>query len=261
MDASAIDLLGRDLYDRERTRTSRRPLTEEYPDFDLAHGYAVQEAYARLRLAEDGRRLVGRKIGATSKAIQELFGISTPDFGQIFDDMVVLSGETIAVDELIVPMVEPEIAFILEHDLQGPGVTAEDVLEAVGAVVACIEIIDSRIEDWQIKLPDTVADNGSSSRCVFGSAPRALGDLDLVKERVVFKRDGEVIAVGTGEAVLGHPAEAAAWLANALAAFDRGLRAGEYVLSGSMTTAARVHPGERYEASFDTLGSVSCQFN
>lgn len=258
-DEATLGSLGRELYLAERNRTPRAPLSDEYDDLNVATAYAIQEAYADLRLA-DGARLVGRKIGATSEAIQELFDIDTPDFGQIFDDMVVPDGGTVRTDELILPRVEPEVAFVLDRPLAGPGVTADDVLAATREVMACLEIIDSRIADWRIRFVDTVADNGSSARCVFGSAPRPVGGLDLAAERVTLLRDGEEVATATGEAVLGHPAASVAWLANALGGLDRRLGAGEYVLSGSMTTASSASAGERYEAVFETLGRVSCRF-
>lgn len=258
-DDPTVTALGRELYEAERDRQARPPLSDEHAGLDVADAYAIQEAYADLRLA-DGARLVGRKIGATSKAIQELFDIDTPDFGQIFDDMVVADGGTLRIDELIEPRVEPEVAFVLARPLAGPGVTADDVLAATREVVPCLEIIDSRIADWRIRFVDTVADNGSSARCVFGSTPRPVDGLDLAAERVTLVRDGEKIATATGEAVLGHPAASVAWLANALGELDRGMGAGEYVLSGSMTSASRVSAGEEYEAVFETLGRVSCRF-
>ena len=258
MDRSTIDALGLELYEAERRQRPRGPLSADHADLSLADAYAIQEAYARRRLAPDNP-LVGRKIGCTSKAIQELFNIDTPDFGQIFADMVVGDGGQIAADELIAPMIEPEVAFVLAADLRGPGVTADDVLAATAAVAPCMEIIDSRIVDWDIKFVDTVADNGSSSRCVFGQQV-ALDGLDLAAEPVVLLCDGVEIATSTGAAALGHPATSVAWLANALSELDRDLRAGEWVLSGSLTSAARASAGQRYEAVFRNLGRVSCEF-
>lgn len=258
MGAGTIATLGRVLFDAERTRRALPPLSDEY-EGSTRDAYAIQEAYARLRMA-DGARLVGRKIGATSKAIQELFNIDTPDFGQIFHDMVVPDGGEIRVGALIAPMVEPEVMFILDQDLRGPGITAGNVLAATRAVVPCMEIIDSRIDDWRIRFFDTVADNGSSARCVFGTTEVPVGDLDLAAERVSLRRNGEEIASASGAAVLGHPATSVAWLANALGELGTALHAGEYLLSGSLTRAERVAPGERYEAVFDHIGAVSCRF-
>jgi 2-keto-4-pentenoate hydratase len=260
MDDAVIEKLGEDLYRREKDRTPRAPLSEEYPDLSVEDAYRIQRRYADLRAGRDGATIVGQKIGATSKAIQELFGIDTPDYGLIFDDMMIPDGGTVSLDELIAPMVEPEIAFRLGTDLRGPGLTAADVLAATTDIVACLEIIDSRIEGWRIGFADTVADNGSSSRCVIGAHPVPLDGRDLVAERVSFRRDGVEFATATGAAVLGHPAASVAWLGNALGGYGQSLKAGEWLLSGSLTTADRARPGARYEAVFSTVGSVSCQF-
>jgi 2-keto-4-pentenoate hydratase len=259
MDDAIVAKLGRELYEAEQDRQVRSPLSDEFAELDVKGAYAVQEAYARLR-RDAGATLVGRKIGCTSKAIQDLFGIDTPDFGQLFDDMCVEDGGAIPAGELIQPMVEPEIAFLLGSSLQGPGVTREDVEAATEAVVPCLEIIDSRIEDWRIAFVDTVADNGSSARYVIGSPERAIDGLDLASVAVSFRHNGRVVGEATGAAVLGHPADSVAWLANALAAFGRGLGAGEYVLSGSMTTAARAAQGDDFEAHFGEFGVVRCRF-
>jgi 2-keto-4-pentenoate hydratase len=258
LDAATIDGLGRILYDAERLRRPRRPLSDEFPELDPASAYAAQEAYAALRLS-DSNPLVGRKIGATSRAIQELFDIDTPDYGQIFADMVVDDGATIAIDELIAPMVEPEVAFRLRTDLAGPGVSADDVQAVTNVVAPCLEIIDSRIVDWRIRFVDTVADNGSSARCVFGREVAA-AELDLAAETVALYHDDELVGAATGAAALGHPCASVAWLANALGGLGRTLRAGEWVLSGSLTSAVRATPGARFRAEFGSIGDVSCAF-
>jgi 2-oxopent-4-enoate hydratase len=258
MDDAMVAALGRQLYELERSATPRSPLSEEFPGLDVEAAYAIQEAYARLRLG-DGTALAGRKIGCTSVAIQQLFNIDTPDFGHLFADMQVEDGGTIESASLIAPMVEPEVAFLLQDELAGPGLTGQDVLAATAAILPCIEIIDSRIEDWRIAFVDTVADNGSSARFVLGSPARHDGH-DLAAIRVTLRKDGAAVASGSGEAVLGHPADSVAWLANALAPFGRSLGAGEYVLSGSMTTAIRAGHGDRFDVVFDGLGSVGCAF-
>jgi 2-keto-4-pentenoate hydratase len=250
--------LAEELFEAERDASPLEPLSARHPELTPRDAYAVQRAYAELRLS-DGARLVGRKIGATSRAIQELFSIDTPDYGHIFDDMVVGDGGDIELDALIQPMVEPELAFILDRELSGPGVTRADVLAATRTVFPCLEVIDSRISDWRIAFVDTVADNGSSARCAFGEGVPFAG-ADLAAVEAVMSRNGEVTGRATGEAVLGHPAEAVAWLANALGELGSGLRAGEYVLSGSFMTAIRAERGDRFEASFSGLGVVSCHF-
>ncbi|TDE09908.1 2-keto-4-pentenoate hydratase [Jiangella asiatica] len=258
MDTATIERLGTEIYRAEREATALRPLSSRHPGLDPAAAYQVQEHYARLRTA-DGARLVGRKIGCTSTAIQELFGIDTPDYGQLFDDMVVGTGVPIPIDRLIAPMVEPEIGFLLAADVRGPDATAAGVLAATDRVVPAVEIIDSRIEDWRIEFVDTVADNGSSARYVLGP-PVPLDGRDLVVEQVVLTGDGTELYRGDGAAVLGHPAAAVAWLANVLAGYDRHLPAGSLVLSGSMTRAAPAVRGRSYQATFTSLGTVSCRF-
>ena len=250
--------LAEELLDAERSARPLQPLSVRHPELTPRDAYAVQQAYAELRVRA-GARLVGRKIGATSRAIQELFSIDTPDYGHIFDDMVVADGGAMELDSLIQPMVEPELAFILDRDVSGPGVTRPDVLDATRTIIPCLEVIDSRIVDWQIAFVDTVADNGSSARCIFGEAVPYAGR-ELAAVAGVMSRNGKVTGRATGEAVLGHPAEAVAWLANALGELGSGLRAGEYVLSGSFMTAIRAERGDRFEGSFSGLGSVSCHF-
>jgi 2-keto-4-pentenoate hydratase len=251
--------LAKRLYLAERNCSPIDPLAREHTDLEPRDAYAIQEAYAELHMA-DGAKLVGRKIGATSKAIQELFSIDVPDYGHIFDDMVVENGGSISRAELIQPMVEPELGFILGEDLRGPGVSRYDVLKRTRAIVPCLEIIDSRITDWNIQFVDTVADNGSSARCVFGDEVE-YDDTDLSLVEAEMRHNREVAGTATGKAVLGHPAEAVAWLANALADFDRYLRADDYILSGSFMAAVRAEAGDTFEVSFTGgFGRVSCRF-
>lgn len=253
-----IAKIAEDILLAERRAVPLEPLSRRHPELTPADAYAIQEEYAALRRSE-GARLVGRKIGCTSKAVQQLFGIDQPDYGQVFDQMLVADGGEIERDSLIEPMAEPEIAFYLRDGLRGPGLSIADVLAATESVAPCIEVIDSRIAGWEIQFVDTVADNGSSSRAIIG-APRPLGDLALDAVEVDFRKNGESIARATGDAVLGHPAAAVAWLANALADYGRSLEPAQAILSGSITTAVRAATGDVFEASFEGLGSVSCRF-
>lgn len=258
VDRSLVEALGRRLLDAEQQARSLAPLSDSH-QLTVADAYAIQQEYARLRTAA-GATLIGHKIGATAKAIQELFDIDTPDYGHLFDDMLVAETQPIPTGELIQPMTECEIAFVLDRDLAGPGISAQDVIDASAAVVPCLEIIDSRIHDWSIRLADTVADNGSSARFVVGP-PVPIDGLDLAAEEVVLERNGEEVGRGAGRDVLGHPAAAAAWLANALGEFGERIVAGEYVLSGSMTAAAPSRPGDRFVARYTNLGTVGCSFS
>jgi len=258
LDGKAIANAARALYDAELSRKPIAPLIETYPGLDLTGAYDIQRHVARTKV-DDGARLVGHKIGATSKVIQEYFGIAQPDFGHLFEDMEEVDGGSISLAALVQPLAEAELAFILAERLAGPGVTRADALAATESVVACIEIIDSRIEGWNIQLPDTVADNGSSGRFVLGGRT-PINDLDLSRTSVSLRKNGKEEATGSGDAVLGHPGEAVAWLANTLGQFGESLAAGSVVLSGSFTSALRCEAGDVFEAVFEDIGSVSCTF-
>ncbi len=211
------------------------------------------------RMLSDGYKITGKKIGLTSKPMQELFGVDVPDYGHLFDCMDV-SGEAIDTDRLIQPKVEGEIAFILERDLAGPEVTVQDVLAATAFVVPALEIVDSRYSNWKIKLADTVADNGSSALYVLGEARVKPAEIRLPEVKMDFYKNGMRIDSGSGSAVLGDPAFCVAWLANKLSAFDVMLRAGEVILSGAITAALIPEKGDRFEAVFPDFGRVSADF-
>jgi len=234
-------------------------LTHRFPGLDLARAYAVQQQLRALRLSA-GERLVGHKIGLTSQAMQRLLGVDEPDFGFLVRSMLLPDGGRVALSELIQPKVEAEVAFVLAADLEGPGVGVQDVLRATAGVVPALEIIDSRIANWELRLPDTVADNASSARVVLGSTLSAVTGLDLRLVGMVLEVNGEVVQTAAGAAVLGHPARAVAWLANRLAEFGEGLRAGAVVLSGALGAAIAPGPGDHFRASFDRLGSVEVSF-
>jgi 2-keto-4-pentenoate hydratase len=254
----SIPRLGQEIYQAELAARAIAPLSSRHAGLDPAAAYAIQAEYARLRTAA-GATLIGRKIGATSEAIQQQLGVATPDYGHLFDDMVLPDGGEVPLGALVAPMVEPEIAFRLRTDLTGPGLTGVDVLAAASTVGPALEIIDSRITDWKITFVDTVADNGSSARAIFGTEQELLPGTDLSGEVVSLTEDGTEVARGPATAVLGHPATSVAWLANALAEFGATLRAGDLVLSGSLTRAVALRPGRQYTATFLRLGSVSCR--
>jgi 2-keto-4-pentenoate hydratase len=235
------------------------PLRARHPDLDVDGAYAIQRALVAGHEAL-GRRVVGRKIGLTSVAIQTQLGIDTPDFGVLLDSHVWPSGTTLSRSgqHMVAPRIEPELAFVLAEDLAGPGVTAADVLAATTSVVPVTEVIDSRVRDWKIGLVDTVADNASCFGAVLGT-PVALADAGALDEVVgTLARDGEVLQEGRGSAVLGHPAEAIAWLANELGGRGDVLPAGEPILAGSFTAAVDLVPGT-YVADFGPLGNVKVE--
>lgn len=243
----------------EQRRAPIAPLSAEEPTLTPVQAYAIQNELFKRRIAA-GERLVGRKIGLTSKAMQQQLGVDQPDYGFLLESMIVPSHGTIAFETLLQPRLEPEIAFWLASDLRGPGVTLEQVLDATRGVSASLEVVDSRIANWRITLVDTIADNASSARVVVNEQGFPADTFDLAKVSVTMKRNGEVVGTGTGAAVLGHPAAAVAWLANKLAEFGVGLEAGQLVLPGAMCASVTIAPGDTFQATFDGLGDVAISF-
>lgn len=231
------------------------PLREVLEPTDIDGAYAVQAINTEFWL-EQGRRIVGRKVGLTAKAVQVQLGVDRPDFGVLFEDMALADGGVLALDKVIQPKAEAEVAFILGADLPDTNTTAESVAAAVSQVVAAIEIVDSRIADWKITFADTVADNGSSAFYVLGSEPKPLAGLDLWTCGMALEVNGEVVSLGAGVACLGHPLKALAWLANTLAERGEPLRAGDVVLSGALGPMVALKPGDAVKASIGGLGSV-----
>lgn len=246
------------LWTAAQDRTPIRPVTETLPGLDIAGAYAIQQANLHRHLA-GGATLVGRKIGLTSEPMQTLLGVDEPDFGFILDDMVITGGRVNSW-RFCSPRVEPEIAFLLRDSLRGPGVTVDDVYAATEAVAVALEIVDSRIADWQLTLADTVADNASSGAVAIGDWVPYTDDLALPGILASLSVNGAEVATGTGDAVMGDPAAAVAWLANALAEYDTELSAGQFVMSGSFTTAAFVRRGDITSTTIGYLGTVCLAF-
>lgn len=236
------------------------PIRDLFPQGTIDDGYLVQQVVAARTSA--GRRLVGRKIGLTSPVVQRQMGVDSPDFGLLYADMAFGDSEPVSLATLLQPRVEAEVAFVLGRDLTDNPVTTADALRAVDFAVAAIEIVDSRIDGWDISIVDTVGDNASSGAFVLGSAPRSLRDLPDLRECAMrLTCDGEEVASGTGAACLGHPINALTWLANAVAVRGAPLRAGEIVLSGSLGALVPVQrAGSTYEAVIEGLGSVRAVF-
>lgn len=258
LSAAATAALAAELRRRERAAEAG-PRLGDGLDWTLEDAYAVQQRYVAARV-DEGARVVGRKVGATNPVIQRLFGVDEPDYGVLLDDMLLDDGAVIDTAALIQPRVEPEIAFLLDRDLTGPAVTAAKVLLSTAALVPCFEVIDSRIVAWDITITETVADNGSSARCILAAGLVAPNAVDLRLTGVVLERNGRVADTGAGAAALGHPAVAVAWLANRLHRYGECLRAGDVVLPGALTTAVPVEAGDHFEAHFAGLGRVSCRF-
>jgi 2-keto-4-pentenoate hydratase len=251
------------LADRLTAATASRspvpPLTAEHPDMSPADAYAIQQRIVGARL-EAGERVVGWKLGLTSRAMQAQLGVDQPDYGPILTGYVVAEGQPIPTSDLIAPRAEAEIAVILGRDLRGPGVTALDALGATAGIAPAIEIIDSRIADWKIRLADTIADLASSARVVLGGRLVPLGDLDLRLIGTVLEKNGEVVQTGAGAAALGNPAEAVAWAANTLGELGVTLEAGQFIMTGALHASVPAAAGDTFRASFDRLGSVTVRF-
>lgn len=242
-----------------------RDKRETIPRISESHGIAgVQDAYAvaaintKARLSQ-GRRIVGKKVGLTSLAVQKQLGVDQPDFGVLFDDMEYLSGQDVPMARLIQPKVEAEVAFIMGSDLVGLSPTWSEFLACIAHVLPAIEIVDSVINDWKITLVDTVADNASSALFVLGNQPVALGSLQLADVAMTMTKNGEQVSSGSGAACLGHPLRAAYWLAQTMAAREQGLRAGEVILSGALGPMVPVVAGDLIEVDVGSLGRVSCR--
>lgn len=234
-------------------------LTDEHPGMTLADGYAVQLELRRRWLAR-GHRQVGWKAGLTSKAKMLQMGVDVPSIGFLMSDMARAENAAVATHEMVHPRVECEVAFVTKHDLAGPGCTRAEVLAATDFVVPAVEIIDSRFSGFKFDLPSVVADNGSAARYVVGGRARQAEGLDLATLGVAIEKNGEIVQTGATGAVLGHPAEAVALLVRVLAELDETLPAGSFVMSGAITEAVAVKPGDSVTARFQELGSVSTRF-
>ena len=252
--------LAEELWEADRTAKPVAPLTDRHPDLDIEDAYAIQTLNVDRRV-EAGQRVIGRKVGLTSRPMQETLGVDEPDFGVLTDEMVVEDGDLIPMSRLVQPRVEAELAFVMERDLAGPGVSTATALGAIAGVLPAVEIVDSRVADWRIKLVDTVADNASSGLLVLGGRMRPVADLELRLLGVVVSRGGELLDTGAGAAALGNPARCVAWLANKLGSLGAGLRAGDVVLPGAVHKMVPVRPGDVFRAEFAHLGAVTVRFS
>ncbi|WP_404816047.1 2-keto-4-pentenoate hydratase [Streptomyces thermolineatus] len=243
----------------EQDRTPVDPLTDAFPGIDVTDAYEIQLANIRRRVAA-GATVRGHKVGLSSKAMQQMMGVDEPDYGHLLSDMVLDQDTPVDTSRYLRPRIEVEIGFVLGDSLPGEGCTEADVLAATEYVVPSIELIDSRIRDWRIRLADTVADNASSAGVVLGSARVPAADLDVADIEAVLYRGTEEVARGNTGAVLGNPVTAVAWLARKVASFGVRLEAGHLVLPGSCTRAFDVRPGDDFRAEFAGLGPVSVRF-
>jgi 2-keto-4-pentenoate hydratase len=248
-----------ELWEAQASRVAVTPITDRYPAMDVTDAYDVQLRNVRRRL-EEGRIVRGHKVGLSAKAMQQMLGVDEPDYGHLLDDMFVFEDDTIDTSRLLQPRVEIEVAFVLGRPLAGPGVTVADVIRATDFVLPALEIVDSRIADWKIKLCDTIADNASSGMVVLGGSPTRLADGDVRLIGATLRANGELRETGCSGAVLGNPVVSVAWLANKVAAFGVTLEAGDVVMPGSCTRMFPVQPGDVVRAELDRLGHVSVSF-
>jgi 2-keto-4-pentenoate hydratase len=253
------DELAADLAQAERSREPIAPLTAAYPDIDVVDAYEIQLINIRQRVAE-GARVLGHKVGLSSKAMQRMMGVDEPDYGHLLDEMQVFEDTPVKAGRYLLPRVEVEVGFILAKDLPGAGCTEDDVLALTEALVPSIELIDTRITDWKIALCDTIADNASSAGFVLGEARVSPADVDVKRIDAVLTRNGEVVAEGRSDAVLGNPVTAVAWLSRKVESFGVRLRKGDIVLPGSCTRAIDARAGDEFVADFKGLGSVRLSF-
>jgi 2-keto-4-pentenoate hydratase len=257
--SAAVATIASRLQEAESARRPIDPIAGEIGAGKIDVAYAVQSEVTRRGIA-NGRRLVGRKIGLTSKAVQQQLGVDQPDYGALFADMEIATGERIELAQLIQPRVEAEIALVLERDLSDADVTLAELMRSTAYAVPALEIVDSRIRDWKITILDTVADNGSSARYVLGASPRRLTDVDLESCGMTLTKNGTIVSVGCGAACLGHPLRAALWLARTMAKAGQPLRAGDVVLTGALGPVSPVLIGEFYEARISGFSPVSVSF-
>ena len=252
-----VDALGHELYTALRTREVVPPLKGRVDGLTIETAYRISDAMLQRRLA-DGERIIGRKIGVTSPAVQNMLGVHQPDFGTLTDQMV-YTGEMPVSELLIQPRAEGEIAFTLAEDLVGPGITPENVLAATATVHPCFEVVDSRIANWKIGIEDTVADNASSGLFALGEGVSPTG-IDFEGCKMVVHKNGQPLSEGFGRAALGSPLNCVAWLANTFATHGIALRAGDVVLSGSLVPLEPVVAGDHMHCAIEGIGALSLQF-
>jgi 2-keto-4-pentenoate hydratase len=244
------------LYEARRTRVPIAPFTDADPTLGADEGYLIQQELVRLLLA-DGDRIVGHKVGLTSRPMQRMLGMDTPDFAPVLESNVYSDGASVSAGAFIQPKIEAEIVFVMGSRLAGPGVTLADARAAVEGVGAAVEIVDSRIVDWRIRLADTIADLASCGAIACSPRLVPLSDVDTKLVGMVMSRDGELVDTGAGAAALGDPVAVVAWLANTLGERGVALEPGQLIMTGALHAAVPMAAGETYVAEFDRLGTIT----
>jgi 2-oxopent-4-enoate/cis-2-oxohex-4-enoate hydratase len=236
------------------------PITDSVPKITVEEAYQIQLKLMAKRIAE-GEAVVGKKIGITAKVVMKMLGVDQPDFGHLMSGMEFQESQSLPFNKFCQPKGEGEIAFLLKKDLTGPGITRDQIIEATECVMPAFEIVDSRIQDWNIKIQDTIADNASAGAFVIGSSRTSLKGLDLATCGMVLKKNGEIIGTGNGAATLDHPLNAVGWLANTLGSLGMSLKAGEIILSGSLSVMFPIQSGDSLEMEIEGVGKTMCHFD
>ncbi len=260
MKEANIKKYGEELYLALKEQRTVAPLTSREKEMDITDAYKISSEILNLRIL-DGEKVIGKKIGLTSKVVQKMLMVNQPDFGFLTDKMLYHTGDEVPISkELIQPKAEGEIAFILKKDIKGPGLSNADILRATEYVMPCFEIVDSRISDWKIKIQDTVADNASSGLFILGANAVKPSQVDLYTCGMVVEKNGSVVGTGAGAAALNSPVNAVTWLANTLGSLGITLKSGEIILSGSLVPMEEVVAGDHFRLDIGGIGSVSARF-
>jgi 2-oxo-3-hexenedioate decarboxylase len=249
-----------ELFKAERDCIPVDKFVDQFPELDAELAYKVQERLIEKKCKEEKTKIAGWKLGLTSRAKQEMMGVHEPSYGVLLENMQLFEGEPISMKPFIHAKIEPEIAFIFDKEVKGPFVSVTDILAATAYIAPAMEIIDSRYRNFQFTLPDVIADNSSSSRYILGEKLYRVENVDLRLMGMVFKKNGEIFATSAGASVMGHPARAIAWMANKIAKKGQTIKPGEVVLSGALTGAVTISPGDHYSVSFDGIGSLEAVF-
>ncbi len=255
-----INSLGNQLHEAWENASQIPPITDITPDISIDEAYETQLVVIGKRV-KAGETVVGKKIGLTAKVVMNMLGVDQPDFGHLMSGMEFKNSESLPIKKFCQPKGEGEIAFVLKKDLFGPGITYAQVIAATECVVPAFEIVDSRIKDWNIKIQDTVADNASAGAFVLGSPQKSLRGIDLATCGMVLKKNGEIIGTGAGAATLDHPVNAVVWLANMLGSLGMSLKAGEVILSGSLSIMFPIRHGDKLDMEIGGLGKTACRFD
>lgn len=259
MNLNTVNDIASELFLALKKQEMIQPLTERYPDININDAYQISRKFLSLR-EDEGDKIIGKKIGVTSPVVQEMLGVDQPDFGFLTDSMQIQNKSAFSIiGSLIQPRAEAEIAFVLKEDLHGPGISKEDVILATEKIIPCFEIVDSRIDSWNIKIQDTVADNASCGIFILGEGSCPPDQYSMDELEVIVHKNGEFLSSGKGSAVQGHPAEAVAWLANTLGEYDIPLLKGEFILSGSLVPLEPAEAGDKF--SMELHGVGKCEIN